>query len=187
MRFQRLITLAGAAGLALQLPACASAPADVNPPPAPASPVAPWNGGALERGTVAPVYFSEWSAADNRASCGILAPASLTDAERGASVRRAQFGGGWGVAYDLPGERSAFGIAGTGVRARESGTYRDWPHQIHYTDGSWAGYGLEGGTGTKWLAYIEIASQGCLYNVWSQLGRSHLESLISRLRLVRSS
>jgi hypothetical protein len=90
------------------------------------------------------------------------------------------------VAYDLPGERSAFGIAGTGVRAGQSATYRDWPHQLTYADGSWAGYGLEGGSGPKWLAYVEIPGQDCLYNVWSHRGQAHLESLISRLRLAES-
>ena len=52
-------------------------------------------------------------------------------------------------------------------------------------DGSTAGYGPEGGTGPAQLAYLRIAGQGCLYNVWSRLGRAHLEQLLGALRFVR--
>lgn len=88
------------------------------------------------------------------------------------------------MAYDLPQMRSAFGIAGTGVNAADS-TYSDWSFHREWADGSRAGYGPEGGgAGPKQLAYLRIAGQGCLYNVWSLLGREHLEHLLESIRPV---
>jgi hypothetical protein len=87
------------------------------------------------------------------------------------------------VAYDTRDVRSAFGVAGTGARATDD-TYRDWPHTLRWSDGSTAGYGPEGGTGPNQLAYVRIAGQTCLYNVWSRLGVRHLEYLIDQLRFV---
>lgn len=100
-----------------------------------------------------------------------------------AEPRTARFGGGWGVAYDLPELRSAFGVAGTGVEPGPD-TYDDWPFHRRWEDGSEAGYGPEGGSGSKHLAYLEVEGQRCLYNVWSRLGRVHLEGLMAALRYV---
>jgi hypothetical protein len=76
----------------------------------------------------------------------------------------------------------AFGIAGSGTTA-EGGTYA-WPDTLRWADGSSAGHGPEGGTGPNRLAFLRIAGQGCLYNVWSRLGRAHLERLLAELRFV---
>jgi len=61
-----------------------------------------------------------------------------------------------------------------------------WPHNRSYSDGSRVGYGPEGGdpSSKKWLAYLHVAGRPCLYNVWSHLGREHLELLIGNLRSV---
>jgi hypothetical protein len=66
------------------------------------------------------------------------------------------------------------------------GVYDEWPHRLVYADNSRVGYGLEGGTGPNWLAYVRIPGQACLYNVWSRRGREHLESLLANLRLVNT-
>lgn len=87
------------------------------------------------------------------------------------------------MAYDLPNLRSAFGIAGAGVSAGDP-SYDKWPYIQQWDDGSKAEYGPEGGTGPNELAYVRIQGQKCLYNVWSRLGRQHLELLLSELRLV---
>lgn len=87
------------------------------------------------------------------------------------------------MAYDLPDLRSAFGVAGAGVRADEPALYQ-WPHRKQWADGSVAGYGPEGGIGPNELAYLRIRGQGCVYNIWSRLGRDHLEFLLERLRFV---
>ena len=59
---------------------------------------------------------------------------------------------------------------------------------------AFAGYGIEGaaaypadnpaGRGVNSLAYLRVGGQQCTYNVWSRLGRSHLETLLDALRPV---
>ena len=142
----------------------------------------PWAQKRLSRAAVPAVYVEQWQQANNRETCALLAPAALGAGE-GATVRAASFADGWGLAYDTPQVRSAFGIAGTGVEA-SAPTYDDWPFTRQWPDGSWAGYGPEGGEGPNQLAYLRIQGQGCLYNVWSRLGRSHLEYLLEQLRFV---
>jgi hypothetical protein len=178
-----LLALAAAAGCS----AARTAPqSDGQPAPSPPAetplPAAPWRQPPLASADVPGVYLAQWRAAANRGTCAPLAPASL-GAQASAQPRAATFSGGWAVAYDLPGRRSAFGVAGTGSRASDP-SYSAWPHHLRWADGSTAGYGPEGGTGTKQLAYLRIAGQDCLYNVWSELGREHLEQLLSRLRFV---
>ncbi|MBV9772820.1 MAG: hypothetical protein JO040_02680 [Gemmatimonadetes bacterium] len=168
-------------------PTAEPAPVAVEPPaPAPEPPLAaaPWGQAPLPAASVPSVFLAQWRKAENRASCTPLAP--LSAGSEKASARAAYFGGGWGVAYDLPGLRSAFGVAGTGVDAAGP-SYSDWPYERRWADGSSAGYGPEGGTGPSQLAYLRIPGQGCLYNVWSRLGREHLESLLERLRFVTGS
>lgn len=152
------------------------------PPPPPAAPAAPWAGERLAPGQVPAVFVAEWRKAANRATCALIAPSNLGGGA-GATPRGAYFSGGWSVAYDQPGLRSAFGVAGTGSRA-EDPSYDEWPHRRAWSDGSGAGYGPEGGSGPNQLAYLRIQGQDCLYNVWSRLGRAHLEQLLESLRFV---
>lgn len=147
---------------------------------------APWSEPALAGSAVPSVYLAAWRAADNRARCAPLAPERLDpELARQAQARVATFSGGWGVAYDLPDVRSAFGVAGTGASASARDTYDAWPDKRTLADGSRVGYGPEGGTGPNWLAYVRIPGQDCLYNVWSRRGRAHLEELLGQLRFVR--
>jgi hypothetical protein len=161
------------------------------PPDAPRDP-APWSADKLARADVPKVYLTEHRKAENRSTCPLLVPTDL-GAGAGAKPRRANFHGGWAVAYDkkgLPGTspsgedcadcgRSAFGVAGAGVG---KGGGPAWPNEIIWSDGSKAGYGAEGGSGSKLLAYVEAADAGCLYNVWSVLGEEHLVTLLKGLR-----
>ncbi len=167
--------------LATLAAACASASP---PPPADGggAPPAPWSAPALPATAVPPVYLAEWREAENRATCAPVAFATPLQGAQ-AAPRAATFSGGWAVAYDLPQQRSAFGIAGTGVRADEP-SYDEWPYRRTWADGSSAGWGPEGGSGPRQLAYLRIAGQGCLYNVWSELGREHLEALLAQIRFV---
>jgi hypothetical protein len=172
-------------------------PADASPspagpePPASASPLA----AALVR--------AEWRKADNRAAC---APLSFTtDGGAPATARRANFSGGWAVAFDTPGVRSAYGVAGPGV---SEGDEAPTAAQAERLGGQWpefdtlpalpapafAGYGVEGGgayppdnadgRGLNSLAYVRVGGQRCTYNVWSRLGRAHLETLLRSLRML---
>lgn len=147
-----------------------------------AAPPAPWALPALATAQVPRLYLEQWRRAENRTTCALVAPGSLGVGE-GAVPRAATFSGGWAVAYDQPDLRSAFGVAGTGAPAAEP-SYDEWPFSRRWADGSSAGYGPEGGSGPNQLAYLRIAGQGCLYNVWSRLGREHLEHLLQQLRFV---
>ena len=130
------------------------------------------------------VVAREWRRAENRSTCAPMSFNSIRFLTAGARPRAAFFSGGWGVAWDLPGRRSAFGIAGAGVEA-EPGDITRWPNVIRWRGGSAAGYGLEGDTGPGYLAYVRVAGQRCLYNVWSSVSRRHLQVLIGQMRRVR--
>ncbi|BAV96018.1 hypothetical protein [Lysobacter enzymogenes] len=144
---------------------------------------APWQGASVSAQSVPAVYLAEWKKAKNRDRC---APLALVGAEKeaGLKVRRASFSDGWAVAYDAPDQRSAFGIAGTGLDIDGKG-YR-FPNNLSWSDGSKVSYGLEGGTGPGYLGYLEVAGQRCLYNIWSARGQKHLESLLLSLRKVQT-
>ena len=171
--------------VALMVGACASSEPQALPGPVSERPPAPWSARPLSASAAPAVYLEEWRKAENRQACAPVAFAEL-GVGAGATPRRANFSGGWAVAYDLPGLRSAFGVAGTGVKAAEP-AYDEWPETIGWPDGSVAGYGPEGGTGPNELAYLRIAGQRCLYNVWSRLGRQHLEMLLNSLRFIEDA
>lgn len=177
------VLLALAAGTAL-FNAHAADPARLTTTTAQAdTPAAPWSVKPVKAKAVPAVYLSEWKKAKNRARC---APLALLDADKqaGVKVRRANFSDGWAVAYDLPDQRSAFGIAGTGLDIDNgSGGYK-FPNTIVWSDGSKASYGLQGGTGPGYLAYLEVKGQRCHYNVWSERGKADLEQLLRSLRKI---
>ena len=150
------------------------------------APKAPWTKSAVANSAVDSVYRQEWLKAESKATCPIIALPKSSSAQLYASkVRRANFASGWGVAYDLPDLRSAYGVANAGTfPAGEEGF--NWPYDITYKDGSTAGYGHKGGKpGADWLAYIVLPESRCFYNVWSAQGKEHLEQMIADLRLVK--
>ena len=167
---------------ALAVAACGGRSVTPGPAPEPPAepPAAPWSGPTLAPDDVPSAYLEAWRGAENRERCALLA---FRDPEPVGEARVAEFGGGWGVAWDLPGQRSAYGVAGTGVEPGPD-TYDDWPHRLRWADGSEAGYGPEGGRGPNQLAYLRVSGEACLYNVWSRLGVEHLEGLLESLRLV---
>ena len=170
--------------LATSIAACTRtvSSAGSNEPPT-TRPSAPWSASALRWSDVPAVYRTEWQKAANRSTCAAIAPRALGKGGS-ASPRAATFSGGWAVAYDVPGVRSAFGVAGTAAKAADP-AYSDWPFVRRWADGSSAEYGPEGGTGDNQLAYLRIVGQECLYNVWSRLGRDHLEYLLDQLRFLQ--
>jgi hypothetical protein len=88
--------------------------------------------------------------------------------------------------------RNAFGLAGSGMDGEIKYVDDRWPFKIYFNDGSAVGYGLAGsesydnknpnGVGQENLAFLIISNQKCLYNIWSRLGREHLELLRDQLR-----
>ncbi|MGZ5432321.1 MAG: hypothetical protein ACXWLY_27320 [Thermoanaerobaculia bacterium] len=157
--------------------ACATAP------PGPLPKTAPWRSAPIQRIEVPTVYVEQWSKAENRDTCALIAFRTLGKEGAGAQSRAANFAGGWAVAYDFAHLRSAFGIAGAGVKADDP-SYDKWPYVYEWGDGSKVEYGPEGGEGPNQLAYLRIQGQECLYNVWSRLSKEHLEELIREIRLV---
>ncbi|MXO58219.1 hypothetical protein GRI89_01490 [Altererythrobacter salegens] len=149
------------------------------------------------------LILEQWAKAENKDKC---APVGFVPGEGSDGVPRvADFSGGWSVAFDLPGRRSAYGIAGTGLipdDALDAETQRSrlqvqWPYfqdlgQLRQP--AFAGYGMEGaaaypegnpgGHGVDSLAYVRIEGQECTYNVWSKLGRGHLERMLADLRMI---
>ncbi|WP_408586488.1 hypothetical protein [Novosphingobium sp.] len=149
------------------------------------------------------LILSQWRKAENRAHC---APLHFRDtAGAKGTPRAARFSGGWAIAWDQPGRRSAFGLAGVALLPDDNAPAKD--HRARLT-GQWpmmrglqrlpqpafAGYGLEGaapylaenpeGYGLNSLAYVRVGGQTCTYNVWSRLGRAHLEALLENLTLL---
>lgn len=164
-------------------------------------PPAPWSKPPLSAKAVPQVFLQQWQKTDKRGSvCAAIAPTSLGKGQ-GAKPRPANFGSdAWAVAYDKPGlpgrtsdgspctncGRGAFGIAGTSGNVDDP-QYQGFPFHRQWADGSHADYGLEGGNGPSYLAYLTIKNQRCSYNVWSFLGREHLEYLLEHLRFVEGA
>ena len=142
---------------------------------------APWVKNAASK-QFNPVYTQQWRQADNRKHCALLVlPRDASAHLPNAKSRPAQFSGGWAVAYDTAKQRSAYGIAGAGSQVANADIQR-WPQHRFWRDGSAIGWGLEGDTGPKHLAYVKVKGQKCLYNVWSTVREDHLLSLVQNLR-----
>jgi hypothetical protein len=150
------------------------------------------------------MILAEWRKAENRRACAPLGFPG--EASGGGRARAAYFGGGWAAAFDRAGLRSAFGLAGVGLLPGDAAPFerqraelvQQWPYGRALPAlgrGAFAGYGIEGakpllaadgdGRGLNMLAYVRVPGQRCLYNVWSRLGRRHLEGLLDALRPVR--
>ena len=149
------------------------------------------------------IALAEWRKSDKPEPCAPLA--LISDAGARGVARRANFSGGWGVAFDQPNLRSAYGIAGTGflpqdlesIDKQRARLAAQWP-LFRELEGlpkpSFAGYGIEGardysssnpdGRGESSIAYVRIGGQQCDYNVWSKLGRAHLEHLLEHLEML---
>ena len=154
--------------------------------------VASWRKPAIAKSATDAVYAQEWAKSETKAACPILAlPKNASSHLAGHSARRANFSGGWGVAYDVPKQRSAYGVALSGI-SDPIGQASIWQDYQQYNDGTELTYGREGGDPNgQWLAYLTLGkqysptSQHCFYNIWSQQSKGHLEQMLSELRLVK--
>lgn len=146
------------------------------------SEIAPWDREKLAGADASPVLIEEWQLSENQLWCSGLFPDGFDTG--GATIRRAEFAGGWAVAWDLPGLRSAFGIAGTGSPAWVDIGIR-MPKTVAYGD-QVVGYGGEGfdEAAQQRLAEFAIPGQLCGYQAWSKLGDEHLLELVDSLRRV---
>ncbi len=162
---------------------------------------APWQEPELSLEDVPTVLINQWNSAENREWCSALFPEDPGSLGDNATIRPADFGGGWAVAWDLadgPGRfgsgefcvdcgRGAYGIAGTGLQVYGDEMER-WPATFTFDDESKVGYGYEGDaaadSGAPLLAYLLVKDEGCNYNIWSFLGEDHLVELVGQLRRV---
>ena len=125
----------------------------------------------------------------------------------GATPRRAEFGEDqWAVAWDRPGlpgvtgdgspcakcGRGVFGLAGLAVPG-DPADDADRPGQRAFADGGSVAYGPAGpepndgeGEPLQYMGNLRLPGNQCVYQVWSYLGREHLEQLIASFRLVES-
>lgn len=206
-----------ALSLAVTLGACSPPAQEAKSPPStgptaspPAATAAPAAADMRSRARQVPVAFpatglirQQWTLADNRKTCAPLAFHAL--GASAATPRAAHFSGGWAVAWDRPGLRSAFGLAGPAILASDSAPSSEqrarlaaqWPlfrELPQLPPPAFAGYGVEGaapypesnpdGRGLNSLAYLRVGGQTCTYNVWSRLGRAHLEFLLRHLTML---
>ncbi len=161
-------------------------------------PAAPWAEAHLGARDVPGPLLTAWERADNREWCAPIAPRTFGAAE-GARARTTELEGGWAVEFDrrgLPGVdrtgascsdcgRGVFGIAGTGMTPEElvdsaSDALLPTPS---FSDGSHAEVEISEAEHVA-AATITISDQGCVYQVWSFLGRAHLDELVRELRIV---
>ena len=185
----------GTAGAAVPDAAALREIADTGPAPP------PWAQDKLPE-SAARVAVTEWRKAENRSGCAALGFADIGEIGADARPRRADFYGGWAVAWDKKGlagtdgsgsdcatcGRSAFGIAGAGVTV-DGTPFERFAHQITYSDGGRVGYGGEGfsASETRLLADVQVPGQTCLYQVWTNQGVEHMELLLQSLRLVKGA
>ncbi|MDH3731154.1 MAG: hypothetical protein OES13_08540 [Acidimicrobiia bacterium] len=157
----------------------------------------PWGSTPLAADEVPETLKAQWEQSDVKGFCSALFPS--TPLPEDATIRAANFSGGWAVAWDMPdgpgrfgsGEycedcgRGAFGIAGAFGPADGDET-EVWDQQLQWPDGSKAGFGFEGlgdgSQGEPHLMYLLVKGEGCLYNMWSFLGEDHLLGLLDSLR-----
>lgn len=175
-------------------------PTDPGSPPEGA---APWAHAPLAADGVPEPAATTWAAAEGRDHCALLFPADPASLADDALLHDRYFSGDWGLAWDLPSGpgrwepggdycpdcgREAFGVAGVHYPGLTGDEDAIWPRRLSWPDGSHAGYGYEGLTGgtagEPVLAYLFVAGQDCMYNVWSFLGEEHLLALIDQLRFV---
>ncbi len=150
----------------------------------PQGPDAPWTVLPVPLDSVPPELADEWSIAENRMWCSALTIDNprLVEAYK---ARTANFEGGWGLVYDAPDLRSAFGVAGTSLVSQIE-LVRRWPNVEYYAEGSVLGYGGEGldESNPRRLGELVVFGQGCIYQVWSELGNEHLMEVVNSLRFV---
>jgi hypothetical protein len=187
--FASVDSSATAASESVALGVTSSGPAE---PPTPA----PWSGERLASRAAPRPLLTAWQRADNRAWCAPLAPSTLGAAGAGARPRQSAFAGGWAVEFDKQGApgvtgrgeacatcgRGSFGIAGTSLTA-DGADELIGAGARPFTDGGRIAI-QDPGEEPVAVATLVVGGQDCVYQVWSFLGREHLDELVAGLRLV---
>lgn len=159
------------------------------------APAAPWSAEHLAQPAAPRALLQAWHRAENHGWCAPLAPTTL-GAGQGARARSGAYAGGWSLEFDQHGSagmtaagevcetcgRGSFGIAGTAMSAEEA----------EDLVGATATVLADGGRidvqsnpeDPAAVATIVVPGQDCVYQVWTFLGRAHLDELVASLRLV---
>ncbi len=162
-------------------------------------PAAPWSVEPMATDAVPGALLSAWAAADNRGVCAPIALASMGAADGARARVSGMVEGGWAIEFDrsgLPGlqasgdtcarcGRGVFGIAGTSMSpdALVGEGALEIP-EPSFADGSHLEVEAPADGERVAAAMITLRGQGCVYQVWSFLGESHVRELVDGLRRV---
>jgi hypothetical protein len=156
-------------------------------------PPAPWRAMAA-RSSVPPAWAAAWDRARNRATCALLFPADGGPEMAGAepTAGKTPDDTGWDLFLtSASGTVEVLGLFGKTAAldrpADEPGFTKTW------ADGSQARYRPEVGTAapgtydpntSPFEAVLTLPDQSCAYRIYDTLGKTHLEALFDRLRLM---
>lgn len=172
------------------------------PTPTPGPPAPSWAQAPIEADDA---FLDAWEGSTDPgpSTCAAIAPEPnriFPDASKEpVEARRANFGSEWGVAYDTSGfpgvrangsyckdcGRGSMGIAGRGLRLEE--IENKGPGTRSWSDGSSAVYGpqeVPDADAERYVAYLTIPGQECLYELWSYLSENHVLVWLDHLRFV---
>ncbi len=156
---------------------------------------APWGAEHLAADAAPRQLLQAWGRAENQGWCAPLAPATL-GAGQGARARAGAAPGGWSLEYDRRGTagigadgglcetcgRGAFGVTGTAMSAEDAEDLLGAGATV-LADGGRIDV-QSGSDDPAAVATLVVPGQDCVYQVWSFLGRPHLDELVASLRLV---
>lgn len=155
----------------------------------------PWSQPPIDGGPARAVALAIWQESGNRDRARLLLPAdTLLTPE--TTTRPARIDEGWAVAWDSPGlpgltargercstcGRGVMGIAAIDLIPNPS-RVRASPVVMEWNDGGLAGLGNLPDEG-RWIADILLPGQQASYQLWTYVGRDHLDYLVSQLRYV---
>lgn len=159
------------------------------------APTAPWSAEHLAQPAAPRQLLQAWHRAENHGWCAPLAPTTLGAGE-GARARSGSYASGWSLEFDHRGSagmtargelcetcgRGSFGVAGTAMSVEEAQDLIGATATV-MADGGRIDV-QESSDDSSVVATIIVPGQDCVYQVWSFLGRAHLDALVSSLRIV---
>ena len=160
--------------------------------------VPPWGADHLASQAAPRALLQAWNRAENQGWCAPLAPATLGAGE-GARARAGTAPGGWSLEFDRRGSagigangevcetcgRGAFGVTGTAMSPEDAEDLLG-PGATLFADGGRIDVQSNADEAAS-VATLLVPGQDCVYQVWSFLGREHLDELVAGLRLVDSN
>jgi hypothetical protein len=157
-------------------------------------PAAPWRAAAVPRPVVPPPYVTAWDRARNRATCALLFPVDGGPELAGAQTTIGETPDDKGWDIFLTGTAGNVEVLALFDKATQTGKPTAAPSFTKtWADGSVAKYAPDAGnaapatddpTSSPFEAVLTLPDQNCAYRIYDTLGKTHLESLFDRLRLM---